>query len=397
MGFLKNNANRLHVLDKSICESCLDDNALKNHVRGNLIETQCSYCGAESESPIATPVDGVMRIIQDGIESEWTDPANELPYDGREGGYQGEVIATTDLRYELEICDNDEFWKDLVSFLETEYWCRKNYFGVTKDEVLLYSWGRFSELTKHNTRYFFLRTPKPPRGEQIFGPYDTLFQIGVAIKEVGLISKIPVGTKFFRARVHDPTTNVQDAKNLGPPVLAKYSNRMSPSGISMFYGAMDSHTAYQEVAPTTLIPMKNITIGTFLTLRPLTLINLSQTPSIPSLFDIENLPLRSSVKFLREFTANVSKPIQKDGFEHIEYVPTQIITEYFRMLFPRQHGLPVEGLLYPSAKNKDGTCIALFCTNEHCCDQMSSRDGNKYILQLSKCDTVEPWRGPRFV
>jgi hypothetical protein len=47
----------------------------------------------------------------------------------------------------------------------------------------------------------------------------------------------------------------------------------------------------------------------------------------PSLFDEQRRHLRAGLSFLHDFAADLAKPIEKDGREHIEYVPTQIVTE----------------------------------------------------------------------
>lgn len=39
---------------------------------------------------------------------------------------------------------------------------------------------------------------------------------------------------------------------------------------------------------------------------------------------------RGGLLFLREFVKSITLPVVHDGREHIEYVPTQVLTEYFR-------------------------------------------------------------------
>ena len=49
--------------------------------------------------------------------------------------------------------------------------------------------------------------------------------------------------------VHDPETAGYDASKLGSPPLEKASaNRMSPAGISMFYGCDDVETVVAEIS-----------------------------------------------------------------------------------------------------------------------------------------------------
>jgi hypothetical protein len=56
----------------------------------------------------------------------------------------------------------------------------------------------------------------------------------------------------------------------------------------------------------------------------------------------------------------------KDGREHIDYVPTQVVTEYFRHVFKDGDGQPVKGILYPSARQDGGVCCVLFFEADQC-------------------------------
>ena len=57
--------------------------------------------------------------------------------------------------------------------------------------------------------------------------------------------------------------------------------------------------------------------------------------------------------FLHGFVADIRKPVVLDGREHIEYVPTQIVTEYLRFLAPAN----VDGLLFQSAQTFGVNCV----------------------------------------
>lgn len=59
------------------------------------------------------------------------------------------------------------------------------------------------------------------------------------------------------------------------------------------------------------------------------------------------LPKNYFYSFLEDF----SKPIGKDGKEHIDYVPTQIVTEYFRRIFTICDINTLEGIAYKSFRN----------------------------------------------
>ncbi|WP_315264419.1 RES family NAD+ phosphorylase, partial [Tannerella forsythia] len=58
-----------------------------------------------------------------------------------------------------------------------------------------------------------------------------------------------------------------------------------------------------------------------------------------------------------------SKDIKHDNKIHIEYVPTQIMTEYFRYVFTEISDIKIDGILYPSSQN-GGNCYVLFFDNK---------------------------------
>src|SRR5262249_23506696 len=59
----------------------------------------------------------------------------------------------------------------------------------------------------------------------------------------------------------------------------------------------------------------------------------------------------------------LAKPIKKDDREHIEYVPTQVVTEFLRHEFRTEGGHRVKGIIYQSARNGKGKCCVLFVRN----------------------------------
>ena len=138
----------------------------------------------------------------------------------------------------------------------------------------------------------------------------------------------------------------------------------------MFYGADDEATAIAEVYEESKdeTQMAKASIGAFRASRSLRIIDLSGQLSLPSLFDDADRHLREKVSLLKDFAGAIAQPIQKDGIEHIDYAPTQIVTEYFRRVFPVKRGLSIDGIMYPSSRNHGHMCYVLFVDNEHCRD-----------------------------
>ena len=190
--------------------------------------------------------------------------------------------------------------------------------------------------------------------------------IGEAIQEVGLVKRLPPSTKFFRARVGPAGKPYRSARDLGPPPPKKaVANRMSPAGIPMFYGAQDDHTAIAETVSGRLEAGEIVNVGAFVTLEEFSVLDLTNLQPVPSLFS-EQRHLRPILRFLHSFVRDLSKPIKKDGRVHIEYVPSQIVTEYFRYSFELYDNQPIRGILYPSSRVRGSTASVLFFTREAC-------------------------------
>jgi hypothetical protein len=190
--------------------------------------------------------------------------------------------------------------------------------------------------------------------------------IGNAVEEVGLVRELPAGTKLFRGRVGPSTKPYCSSRSMGPPPQRKaVASRMSPAGIPMFYGALDEYTAIAETVFGRLKKGEILNLGAFETLENMHVLDLTNLPVVPSLF-CPSRYLRPTVGFLHSFLSDLSKPIKKDDRMHTEYVPTQIVTEYFRYSFHRDEGPPIRGILYPSSRAKDGTACVLFFTREEC-------------------------------
>jgi hypothetical protein len=147
---------------------------------------------------------------------------------------------------------------------------------------------------------------------------------------------------------------------------------MSPAGIPMFYGSFEANTAFKEIVDISGSRRgKIVSVATFKTLKKLRVLDLCHLPEVPSLFDTSLRHLRSSLIFMRDFREEFRKPIKKSKSENIEYVPTQVFTEYIRHKYTDIEGNTIEGILFPSARNPGGISCALFILNEQCVDKHS--------------------------
>src|SRR5437870_2196218 len=194
-------------MDTYVCKDCLDDDALIAIVEANAEEAKCDYCNRESVdgSAIAAPAETVFEAVQRGIEREYTDPANELPYESAEGGYQGTVLDAHEVIDEVgPITQNDALLDDLRGYLDDTWWCQIDYYRLRDEQRMTLSWEAFQRHVKHHRRYFFLRPGEKSDDpwDEISTPAETLATIASSVTEAEIIRRVPAGKKYFRARIH---------------------------------------------------------------------------------------------------------------------------------------------------------------------------------------------------
>ncbi len=380
--------------DTSVCPDCISDPFLRGTVEDSLEEDrQCSYCGA---SPAAT-IDVVLDMITETIGADYTDPANVLPYESAEGGYQGYVQDGMELVYELSPwTDNEELLEDAASAFAGTAWCEANYFSLGAFDVLRYGWEGFVEQVKHQTRYLFLEelgSNDPYEREEVPPPGRMLSALAKLIREHCNFRILDASSPIFRVRVHSDVDRLDTVQELGSPPLeyARHSNRMSPAGISMFYGALDMETAIIETFDPTQASGKAITLGIFKGVKPLLLLDFTDLPSVPGDFDENNRHLRAPIAFLHAFVTDLTKPVSRDGYEHVDYVPTQVVTEFVRHRLRGPEDQSINGIAYQSSRDGGRIAVVIFADAEAC----GPRDdipiwGTEPILKLVEIRRVSP-------
>ena len=367
--------------DKHVCPDCLEDDFLKEHIKSLVDSTYCDYCGRESEELIAAPLDELIEYIISCVETEYGNPDDEgVPVEG--GEYVWPVLDSYDLiGDEIGLDGNQPVIDDIITALSDRQWVEKDYRTA---DIMLSGWARFVREIKHHRRYFFGLETDEYMGIDV-APWQFLDRLKNEILDVPLTKTIKTDDLLFRARAHDNSKTYSRAAELCTPKAedAFYSNRMSPAGIPMFYGATDIATAIAE-AHHTKPAEPCVTVGVFKPLRDLVVLDLTALPEIPNIFDDQNNYLRATISFLREFVKDLIKPIVRDDKIHVEYVPTQVITEFIRHSLKTEDGTKFDGILYKSSVNPAGTSCVLFVENDECCDKnVAQREWKPYILSLN--------------
>lgn len=354
--------------DIIVCVDCFENYAIKEFIKDNDTNMACSYCETENES---CSLHVVMGHIMCCIHTVWSDPANVLPYETREGGWQGNVYDSRDIIDSSGLeTNNDKLREYIISSLSND-WCDKSPYSLSESETLLYGWKDFSKFVKTEARNANPSTYYKDNYDM--HPVQILEELSKITKKLNLIKPIKKTTEIYRVRIVKPDVTLALATELGSPPLdcATVSNRMSPAGISMFYGAFDDRTAILETYNSSISGSKKV-VAKFLPTRDLIVLDLSELPPVPCIFDSNTHAIRPLIMFITDFMEDFTKPISRDDKSHISYVPTQIVTEYFRHIFRTDDNLKLDGIMYPSSKQNDDRAVVLFADNKQCVEKASS-------------------------
>ena len=380
---------------RNVCGKCFGDLGLKAFIDRFAEERSCHFCGRRSRKSIAAPLEKVLSYIRRCISHEYDLAVNILPYESAEGGWQyGTVWDTQDLMaYELGLdLPNDgghDLFDTICEFLGEDQWCESDAFGLTQSQELLFGWREFCRYVTQQRRFFFREAWTPSTSaasqEEEMSPTQVLEAVMRHCGE-GRAKEFKAGARFYRARFQLPGEHFEDAKTLGPPsaALAVKFNRMNPPGIPMMYLSEDAETALLETQREPGI----YAIGEFELIQDTLLLDLAALPKIPSIFE-DSPDKRHAAIFLHGFVHSITQPSAHDSLIHLDYIPTQVVTEYFRTVF-NFDGHRIHGLFYPSVVNHGKTNLVLFATQADLEDgaeedKLPSSDHPPWIRLVSHC------------
>ena len=350
------------VPDTLVCADHINDEAIRLFINRQGEVEECSYCGRRKK---VLELETLMDYITDAIMHFYTDSANFMSYNSREGGYLGNVYDASELlneHFELEIADTALF-NDIHDSLDlNKAWANEYEYHNNEGDYRYESWLAFQNIVKHQSRFLFSSKRNFKFDDSAFSITEFLKLMGKQIRQMRMLTTLNKGARLYRCRQHEYKDEVTEAAHICSPSNehAIYPNRMSPAGIPMFYAAFESETAENETLDLANRDKPFYSIAEFKTKHELTLIDLSKVPPMPSRFEQRKWDIFYLIAFLRAFVEDFTKGIEKDGKIHIEYVPTQIITEYFRFEFNKAGAHPIDGIIYPSSKNRGKNACVLF-------------------------------------
>ncbi len=348
--------------DTFVCADCVEDPYLKQLINSAACSTACSYCGRSSDVDIAAESEVVIGTVYETIGTYYVEPASGgVPISG------GFVVPTIDVQEVLMQVGFDGHQDFVEAVIDAEVngnsfvpAANGHWAGIHPHEVLSSGWNLFAHAVKHETRFHFTNAPR----SQSSSPYeieiaDVLPAVAESLRP--LIRTLPAETEVYRSRFRQHGQMWEpDANQLGPPPKEIASaGRMNPAGIPYFYTATDLATARHEIGVT---DRNDGTVFTaiFKLQESVHVIDLTLLPPVPSIFDLANKGALERALFVREFVETISRPVVKDGREHIDYVPSQVVCEYLAQIFKLEDGSKLGGLVYPSAVHPDGKNLVVF-------------------------------------
>jgi len=359
--------------DLSVCDRCFGDEDIQRFIRNIADSLVCDFCGRHARvNAVAAPLAEVVEFMLEAIEREYGRAVDTLGFESAEGGYQGanwdsDELVSDVIELELPNDGDGRLQEVIVECLGDEPWCERNPYSLAEDERYITSWDNFCKYVKHERRYFFVRRSRDEQAyEETLSPAKLLRFIGDACEQSRLLRTLRKGALLYRARQRRIGELLTSGLDFGPPPkeLAVRSNRMSPAGIVMFYGSDQVDTAVAEIDDD---PTLGISVGTFSITREATLLDLTLLQRSFRFFerqaDSDELN-RDVLSFLNSFVESVASKVEPGNREHVDYVPTQIVTEWFRTTFLHD-GSPIDGICYPSTQRPGGKSFVLFADREN--------------------------------
>jgi len=365
--------------EKRVCAKCFEDDDLRLRIQAGVQAGHCDYCEEDRE---ATALMGeIAEFIGARMSTFYGRAVEQLPYESREGGYIGHHEDTGECLFGsiglgIEAARHDALMQDVVDEIGDDAWCDYDWLALEIHESLMGAWRTFCEVVKAERRFFFHQIGEDglhPDERSIFG---FLHELARTIQSNKLIKTLPIGTQVYRARARTLPQQYTLAAELGTPParIATQSNRMNPPGIPMFYASDNLPLAQAETRGA------NASIGEFLTLRPLRILDLHDLDAVPGIFSECTRERRQELIFLHDLSRRFAEPVPQNDRTNIDYIPTQIVTEFLRDY--DFEGGKIDGIKFTTSLNVAGSNMVLFATQADSVDAAPPAAGVAAWFQL---------------
>jgi hypothetical protein len=341
----------------------MTDAFLALRLEKGVTEHDCMVCGktlpASTNAPFAVPLEQLMDVLTETVHHFYADATSVLPWDSEDGSLVGPQMDTWEVVSDLaDGAFEDAYNADIIELIsstigyETSW---TSWFADADTSGVEYAWNQFMQTAMHQSRMVVgLGSPADPPGQLAEFLNSVLLYV---TSDLGLVKHVPAGTEFYRGRLCEDATDIRrHSHDLGPAPQekAKAANRMSPAGVALFYASSDPQTALAEIAGHGVEPLA--VIGKFTNVRELRILDLTISPRAISPFCLEKRDHARMGRFLSSFVSYITAPVIPDDRQHVEYAPTQLLTEYLRWVSEPK----LDGIALPSAQTKNRTYVLFF-------------------------------------
>lgn len=351
------------AVEGNVCSCCVADDGLSRWIAlEGTQQLQCSFCDKVTNT---SRVEALFEYMLSVIKREWS-PAGEsdqIPFSHEfrnDRDFQPTEYAAAGL---LGLFDeplgDDGRLRDMFCEALSEPWIHNDTWVGNAHQNLEWSWENFAEQLKSRTRFLILGEPAStaaPSAET--PPHEMLNHLAQVFKRLRLIRELPLGTVLFRGRKHRPGEVFTTTADLGAPHESDAeAQRMSPPGISFFYGSTDTETCLAELRG---LQGELAIVGRWRSNRRLIILDLANLPETPSFFDPIDGDIHHLVLFARSFVGQITKPVLAHDRPQVDYIPSQVVAEFIRFRMATDDEPPIDGIRFPSVARTGGTNVAMF-------------------------------------
>lgn len=371
MGLVKNRAAELEdrgfgEIEGGVCLDHITDPCLSQRLEDFVTEHNCAVCGTarppEKSASFALPLEKLIEAVVETVRHFYADAEAVLPWDSEDRVLVGPQIDTWDVVEDIADGAFDNAYSDriieLISSAIGYQTTWTSWFTAADTDGLDYAWEQFAQTAMHQSRMVVgMGSPTDPPARLARFLKSVLLY---ATSDLRLVRQLPPGTGFYRGRLcEDPASLNRHSDDLGPaPPKKAAANRMSPAGVALFYASSDPQTAVAEIAGHGVEPLA--VIGKFINTRGLRILDLTNSPAPISPFCLEKREHARMGRFLSSFLRYIAAPVIPDGRQHVEYAPTQLLTEYLRWV-PEPK---LDGIALPSAQTENCTYVLFFSRSD---------------------------------
>jgi hypothetical protein len=361
-----------------VCVECVPDGGLTGWmVLENPSSSVCDFCGNVG---VTSPVVDLFEYMLETISRDWaaSGESDQVPFSHEfrdDPMFQPDEFETEQLLTKLGEPLGDGPLRDSFCQALPTAWSHNDTWTGTRRQNLEWGWQDFSATLKNEKRY---TTVRAPRIETSWGsdtpPHKMLDHLANVIEQTGLVRPLQE-RNLFRARKHGPGQPLASQEHLGAPA-PQYAEaqRMSPAGISFFYGSADVETCLAEIRG---LSGELATVGRWRIKTPLVVLDLMDLPEVPSVFDSLYGDIRDLVGFIQWFVGEITRPVLAHDRPSVDYVPSQAVAEFIRFELEGTDQAGIAGVRFPSVARTGGVNVALF-------DGPALHDGGTPVLTLEE-------------